>query len=316
MSKFTNIWVFSDSINRLAEIMTAALSLGENISAIILGNDQDAAQAYALGASEVYNLGTLKDDQIVENYTQTVAKIIQDKTNGRALVLTTSSRCNKAVATALGVFLDSGVVTEVSQITAADDGVICKHMVYGGLALGEEKITSEIAIVALASGAFDPANADASAAGQAIDVAFIDPKNAIKCIERKAKEGSSNVDLSKAKLIVSVGRGFAEKEDLAIAQSLCSVLGAELACSRPIAESEKWLEHSRYVGISGVSPKPDMYLACGISGQIQHMVAIQDAQTIIAINKDKNAPIFEYADYGLVGDLYKVLPALTEAFKS
>lgn len=90
-------------------------------------------------------------------------------------------------------------------------------------------------------------------------------------------------------------------------------MGAELACSRPIAEGEHWMERERYIGVSGVMVKADVYLAAGISGQIQHMVGARDSRVIIAVNKDKNAPIFRFADYGIVGDLYKVLPALTKA---
>ena len=110
--------------------------------------------------------------------------------------------------------------------------------------------------------------------------------------------------------MVSVGRGIGSKENIALAEQLCKAIGAELACSRPVAENEKWMEHERYVGISNLMLKPELYLAVGISGQIQHMVGGNGAKVIVAINKDKNAPIFNYADYGLVGDIYKVVPAL------
>jgi len=109
--------------------------------------------------------------------------------------------------------------------------------------------------------------------------------------------------------------GIAKEEDRAMARALCEALGAELGCSRPIAESEKWMEHERYIGISSVMPKPEIYISIGISGQIQHMVGVKDAGKIIVINKDKNAPIFDYADYGIVGDLYKVIPALVNTLK-
>ena len=117
----------------------------------------------------------------------------------------------------------------------------------------------------------------------------------------------------KARLVVSVGRGIGSKENIALAEQLCKAIGAELACSRPVAENEKWMEHERYVGISNLMLKPELYLAVGISGQIQHMVGANASQTIFAINKDKNAPIFQYADYGIVGDAVKILPALTAA---
>ena len=95
-------------------------------------------------------------------------------------------------------------------------------------------------------------------------------------------------------------------------EALAQKMGAELACSRPIAEGEKWMPKNRYPGVSGVVVKPEVYVACGISGQVQHMVGVNEARVIIAVNKDKNAPIFKHCDYGIVGDLNKVVPALTQ----
>ena len=118
------------------------------------------------------------------------------------------------------------------------------------------------------------------------------------------------MDLSKAKRVVGVGRGLAAQDDLKMVHELAAVLNAEVGCSRPIAEGENWMERERYIGVSGVLLKSDLYLTLGISGQIQHMVGGNGAKVIVAINKDKNAPNFNYADYGLVGDIYKVVPAL------
>ena len=121
------------------------------------------------------------------------------------------------------------------------------------------------------------------------------------------------MDLSKAKRVVGVGRGLAAQDDLKMVHELAAVLNAEVGCSRPIAEGENWMERERYIGVSGVLLKSDLYLTLGISGQIQHMVGANASQTIFAINKDKNAPISQYADYGIVGDAVKILPALTAA---
>ena len=134
------------------------------------------------------------------------------------------------------------------------------------------------------------------------------------CRERRSKT-ASNVDLGKARRVIGIGRGLLAKEDLQMVWDLASALDAEVGCSRPIAEGEHWMDRERYVGVSGVLLKSDIYLALGISGQIQHMVGGNGAKTIIAVNKDKNAPIFQYADYGLVGDIYKVVPLLTELLK-
>ncbi len=122
------------------------------------------------------------------------------------------------------------------------------------------------------------------------------------------------MDLTQAEIIVSVGRGIKEKENIPIVEELARALGAELAASRPICDNG-WLPMERQVGSSGQTVSPKVYMAVGISGAIQHLVGMKGAKTIVAINKDSNAPIFEVADYGIVGDLFEVVPALVEAVK-
>ena len=124
------------------------------------------------------------------------------------------------------------------------------------------------------------------------------------------------VDLCAAKRVVSIGRGLAAKEDLALIEGLASALEAEVGCTRPIAEGQAWLARERYIGVSGVMLSPDLFVAVGLSGQIQHMVGAAGAKTIIAINKDKSAPVFKQCDYGIIGDLYDVVPQLTAALKA
>jgi electron transfer flavoprotein alpha subunit len=132
--------------------------------------------------------------------------------------------------------------------------------------------------------------------------------------EEPFRESARAVDLTSADIIVSVGRGIKEKDNIPIVEELAKALGAELAASRPICDSG-WLPMERQVGSSGQTVSPKMYLAVGISGAIQHLVGMKGAKTIVAINKDANAPIFEVADYGIVGDLFEVVPALTEEVK-
>jgi electron transfer flavoprotein alpha subunit len=138
------------------------------------------------------------------------------------------------------------------------------------------------------------------------------PRGGVVLIETRAKGGES-VDLTAAKRVVGVGRGFAAESDLELARVLAAKLGAEVACSRPIAEGVNWMPAERYLGVSGATIKPDLYLAVGISGQVQHLVGVNHSKVIVAVNKDPKAPIFAQADFGVVGDLYQVLPALTAA---
>lgn len=131
---------------------------------------------------------------------------------------------------------------------------------------------------------------------------------------RSPRAGES-VDLAAAATILGVGRGFAKREDLDLGRELAAALGAELACTKSLADFE-WLPEDRIVGLSGAKTKPDLYLSVGISGQVQHTVGISQAKIIAAVNSDKEAPIFQLADYGIVGDLYQVVPALMEKLKS
>ena len=123
------------------------------------------------------------------------------------------------------------------------------------------------------------------------------------------------MDLAQAKIIVCVGRGVEKPEDIKLARELADVLGGEVGCSRPIAEELNWLPEEFYLGISGKKVKPELYIGLGVSGQIQHVTGIRDSKVIFAVNRDENAPIFEAADYGIVGDLYQVVPKLIEELK-
>ena len=157
--------------------------------------------------------------------------------------------------------------------------------------------------------------ADSLAAGSAAVEMFapmLDAATIRARVQEPFRESQRAVDLTAAPLIVSVGRGIKEKENIAIVEALAQALGAELAASRPICDNG-WLPMERQVGSSGQTVSPKVYLAVGISGAIQHLVGMKGAHTVIAINKDANAPIFEIADYGLVGDLFEIVPALTEA---
>lgn len=158
--------------------------------------------------------------------------------------------------------------------------------------------------------------ADLVAEGAPADVenATVTPLSARVTAVSPAASRSAN--LAAAKRIVAVGRGFKSHEDLGLATDLADVLGAEMACSRPIAEGNDWLPRDRYIGVSGQHVAPEVYLALGISGQLQHTAGMTESKVVVAVNNDATAPIFKHADYGIVGDLYTVLPAITAALKA
>ena len=177
---------------------------------------------------------------------------------------------------------------------------------FGGIAV--ETCAFESAVVAVLDGGVEPEGEAPNeltgpAQFQAATVTSVD------------KREVAQVNLTAAKRIVAAGRGFKAKEDLQLAEDLAATLEAEVACSRPLAEGSEWMPRDRYVGISGQQVSPELYVALGISGQIQHTAGMQDSKTVVVINNDEKAPIFAGADYVVVGDLYEVLPALTQALK-
>ena len=307
MSKLANVWVFSDNVERYAELMAGASLWGEQVHLIVLGNEQ-ASQVKPLGADEIVVLEATSGLQRVENFAETIAALIQEHTG---LLLMPATKRAKSLGARLSIQLNAAMVNDATSVTLDDGSLFAEHRMYGGLAFGKEKIKTTQAIITLAPGVLEPVEANASHTCPVVSAPYIAPHHEIMCQERRAKSVSS-VDLSKAKRVVGVGRGLVAQNDLEMVRQLASVLGAEVGCSRPIAEGENWMERERYIGVSGVLLKSDLYLTLGISGQIQHMVGGNGAKVIVAINKYKKAPIFNYADYGLVGDIYKVVPALIE----
>lgn len=177
---------------------------------------------------------------------------------------------------------------------------------FGGIAL--ETVSFDTAVVAVLDGGAVPegeAPAAEAASGEYYEAT----------VTGQDKVDVSSANLGSAKRIVAAGRGFKAEEDLKLAEDLAAAIGAELACSRPLAEGADWMSADRYIGVSGQSVAPDLYIAVGISGQIQHTVGMVDSKVVVAVNNDDKAPIFEGADYGIVADLYEVLPAIVEAAK-
>jgi electron transfer flavoprotein alpha subunit len=204
----------------------------------------------------------------------------------------------------------------ISDVIAIGEGpVFTRQLLQGRLTGNYRHSGSGPCFVSVQAGAF---RADAVATGAA-EIAKIDPQIDPRAIRTKPGEpfrgSAQTVDLGSAALIVSVGRGIKEADNLPLVEELAAALGAELAASRPICDNG-WLPMERQVGSSGQTVAPKLYLAVGISGAIQHLVGMKGSQCIVAINKDPEAPIFEVADYGIVGDLFEVIPALTEAIKA
>lgn len=308
MRLLNNVWVFADKASPLAELCAGGRQLGEKVTAVVLGSEESAQQAIKGGADHVYWLGSKAEDKMLEEYTCTIAGLLAK--HRPELLLVNASKRTKVVAGRLAAILGTSVITNAIEFqTGEDNGDLqISHMVYGGLAVRSEKPLSEIAIATVGNGVFK-AETDSNREGIIAEAPFVEDGCKLRLLESRAKDTES-VNLASAARVVGVGRGIGKQEGLAMVYELAKQFRAEVACTRPVAEEEKWMSPERYIGVSGAMIKPDMYIALGISGQIQHMTGAKGARVIIAVNKDMNAPIFEQADYGLVGDIYKVVPAL------
>jgi electron transfer flavoprotein alpha subunit len=223
-----------------------------------------------------------------------------------------ATRRGKEVAPVLAVKLKAALVTAAQ--TARDEGgkLVFERMFLGGKALAKEIPTSAVTVVTFPPRSVEPLPADAARKGEVkkIQVQTRDPK--VKVTARKPRP-ETGVDIEAAPIVVGCGRGFKTKDDLKLAFDLAATLGGQVGCSRPLATDLGWLTDEYWIGLSGKEVKPKAYFAVGISGQIQHTTGIRGSKLIVAINTNKDAPIFKMADYGIVGDLYKVLPALNQA---
>ena len=228
------------------------------------------------------------------------------RARGAKLILLDAGAQSRLLAGQVAAQLGVSPVT-VTGITPGEPLVVTR-MAFGGLATASEEISSEIAVLVVSPGVLPASQAAGAGAAETVSA---DPSPGLTLVETRAKAGGT-VNLAAAKRVVGVGRGFAAEADLELARELSAKLDAELACSRPLAEGVDWMPAERYLGVSGATIKPELYLAIGISGQVQHMVGVNNAKVIVAVNKDKNAAIFSHADFGVVGDLYQVLPELTK----
>ncbi|MHB8074760.1 electron transfer flavoprotein subunit alpha/FixB family protein [Desulfosporosinus fructosivorans] len=297
------IWVFAEKYTALNELCRGARQLGERVEGIIVGSPEGV-----ISADKVWSIPA-QEGAMLEDYTESIVALVEKEKP--ELLLVAPTKRGKLIAGRLAAMLGASVSTDVMKLT--QDGE-AKRMVYGGTAVRREKATTPTAIVMVGPGVLVVSAEAATSQAEVATVDFIEPTTKMKVISKEQKP-KVTVDLPSAKRVVGVGRGIALAEDIAMARQLAEAIGGEVGCSRPIAEGEKWMPKETYIGVSGLMLAPEVYFALGISGQVQHMVGINRSKVVIAINKDKNAPIFKQADYGIVGDLYKIVPALLNQLK-
>ena len=294
------------------ELLTAARTLGEP-AAVVLGRPgQAAGLADALaeyGAATVYAVGSEDFDQyLVAPKAEALAAVAAQAEPAAVLVSSTAE--NKEIAARLAIKLGSGVLTDAVALNG--DGSV-EQSIFGGSITVTSKVRTGVPVIAVRPNSVtpEPAASPGSAEVVEVDVPFSESAKAAAVVEHVSEDKGARPALSDASIVVSGGRGIGTAENFRIIEQLADTLGAAVGASRAVVDAG-WVPHQMQVGQTGVTVSPQLYIAVGISGAIQHRAGMQTSKTIIAINKDPEAPIFELADYGVVGDLFTVAPQLTE----
>ena len=292
-----------------AELLTAAARLGEP-SAVFVGTGFEAAKETLakFGAVKVYRVeDAAVTDHLVAPTAEVLAQLVAQTTP--AAVLLPSNPEGKEIAARLAIKTSSGLVTDAVDVQAGDGGVRTVQSVFAGSYTVTTLVTKGSPIVTVKPNSIPVAEAPAAAADEVVTVALSDLATSAKVVERKEKAASGRPQLTEASIVVSGGRGTGG--DFNPVEAFADSLGAAVGASRAAVDAG-WYPHSSQVGQTGVSVSPQLYVAAGISGAIQHRAGMQTSKTIVAVNKDPEAPIFELVDFGVVGDLHSVLPAATE----
>ena len=297
-------WIVVGDDPAIGNLITVARSLGGQVAAVVAGPRPVAETVAASDVDKVLWCGA-PGDAPVEAYATAVADAIAAEPP--AVVLSGRRPGERVLLGAAAARLGAAVLTGASLVSAENGDFIVVNAVFGGVSEETVAVSGPVALV------LDGGQVPAAGGAVPIEEPAAVPLG-MKVLETKTSE-VDQVDLAAAPRVVGIGRGLKAQQDLVMIEALAQAARAEIACSRPVAEGLNWLGKERYIGSSGQHIAPQLYFAIGISGQLQHMVGVHGAETIVAINSDPNAPIFADADYCLVGDLYKIVPAITGALK-
>ncbi len=292
------------------ELITLARRFGEpSVVWTGPGAEEGQERCAEFGAARLYVAADPAfDDYVVAPTAALLAQLVQEKSP--ALVLLAGTAEGKEIAGRLAVKTDSGVLTDAVDLTPGDDGnPVAEQSIFGGATIVHSRVKRGTPIVAMRPNAVAPEPAPGAAELAAVSLAS--EATGAKVTGRVVAERGERPDLTEASIVVSGGRGTGGAEGFEIIETLADALGAAVGASRAVTDAG-WYPHQFQVGQTGKTVSPQLYMAIGISGAIQHRAGMQTSKTIIAVNKDPEAPIFELADFGVVGDLFKVVPQLLE----
>lgn len=325
MNSGKEIWVIVEHVKGLIkevtfEVLSAAKALATEmdgrVTAVLLGSEENVVSdpLFQYGADKLL---VLKHESLAHytsaGYLSALLPFINE--NAPEVILLAATSHGKELAPALAAKLAGGLVTDSTSLEMdKDNGLTVKRPIYAGKALSTVCFDqSSTKIITLRPNVFRKKASDTEHKGE-VDIREVQQPSLLIRIKDIVRETGSRLDVSEARTVVSGGMGMQKPENFKLIEELAAVLEAAVGASRPVVDSG-WRPYSSQVGQTGRTVSPDLYIACGISGAVQHLAGMSSSKIIVAINKDPNAPIFSVADYGIVGDVLEILPILTQEFK-
>ncbi len=302
--------VKKSSLEALTYGSTLASQLGVSAEAVILGNSND--DLAALGKYGVKKIYHANNDLLNHVDAQVFTNVISEAVAacGATVIIFSNNVNGKSIAPRLSAKLKAGLVSGAIALPDTSNGFIVKKAVFSGKAFANISITTAVKIIAVAPNSYKTIAGEGTAEVVLLNATVDTPKIKITAVNKVTGE----VPLSEADLVVSAGRGLKGPENWGMIEEMAKLLGAATACSRPVADTD-WRPHHEHVGQTGLAIAPNLYIAIGISGAIQHLAGVNRSKTIVVINKDPEAPFFKAADYGIIGDAFDVVPKMNEAIK-
>ena len=287
-----------------------ARQMGIAAEGLVINNPTD--DIAALGSYGVTKIYQVQNDTLLtfdsQVYTKVIAQVAQEA--GASVLIFSNNAAGKSLAPRLAVRLKAGLVSGATALPETGNGFLVRKSVFSGKAYANVSVTSERKIITLNVNSFTVIQGEGTAEIIQKQIAVDAPKTKVL----DTTKTSSSVSLTEAETVVSAGRGLKGPENWKMVEDLAETLGAALACSRPVADAH-WRPHNEHVGQTGIAISPNLYIAIGISGAIQHLAGVNRSKVIVVVNKDPEAPFFKAADYGIVGDAFEVVPKLLEAVK-
>jgi electron transfer flavoprotein alpha subunit len=305
-----------NSLGAVSEGAKLASEIGGEAHAVVVGGDDltdDLCQSLgAFGATKVFRAKG-QPEGLAQPVVDVMAKVIQD--NGHGYALFGGGLLGFEIGAGLAARLQAGVTMEVTEVRAQDGKLVASRPILQDSKISQSRYRSDVGVIIGRLNAFEATQRDgASATVEDVDVE-LSPWSTKATMVQRGEQRGEEVDIEGADFLVAGGRGLGKAEGFQLCEALAEALGGAVAATRAVVDAG-WYPYSTQIGQTGKTVAPKLYLAAGISGAIQHKVGMQSSENIVAINKDSNAPIFEFSDLGIVGDLNKILPKLTEAVKA